>query len=112
MRTLRWSLVTALASAPMLLVYAVTQPIVPGTQEIAGALAVAQIIATLLCARRKLVGAILLSLFGAALLAFTILCAMATHASNAIDPWIMTYYAVFWIPAGVVSVATGAVLLD
>lgn len=110
-RALRWSLITTLVSAPMLIVYALVQPIVPGTRELALALAGLQLAATLLCVRRKLVGAVLLALTGTALLAFTVYCASRTHVQASIDPWTMTYYAVFWVPAGVVSLVAGAVLL-
>jgi hypothetical protein len=105
-RALRWTLISTLVSAPMLLVYAVTQPIVPGTVGFAWALALVQLGATVLCLLRKVVGALLLSLAGAALLVFTLVCTLA-----AAEVWILGYYAVFWVPAGIASVVAGAVML-
>jgi hypothetical protein len=105
-RALRWTLISTLVSAPMLLVYAVTQPIVPGTVGVAWALAIVQLGATVLCLLRKVVGALLLSLAGAALLVFTLVCTLA-----AAELWIIGYYAVFWAPAGLGSVVAGIVML-
>lgn len=110
-RALRWALITTLIAAPMLLVYAFVQPIVPGTKAVALTLAGLQITAALLCVRRKLVGAMLLVMAGAVLLVFTVVCAAATHGQGPTDPWILSYYAVFWVPAGVISLVAGAVLL-
>jgi hypothetical protein len=113
-RALRAALISTLVSAPMLLVYAITQPVVPGTAMFALALAGVQIGATVLCLLRKVVGALVLSLAGAALLVFTIVGIAASWGSNAIEPGslqIMGYYAVFWVPAGVASVLASAVLL-
>ncbi len=112
-RALRWTLLSTLVSAPMLVVYAATQPIVPGTAGFAWALAGVQIGATALCLMRKVVGALLLSLAGAALLVFT-LVGLVSVGAKPVDPSnlrIMGYYAVFWAPAGVASVIASATLL-
>lgn len=108
-RALRWALLATLVSAPMLLVYALTQPVVPDTVGVAWALVGVQLLATWLCLRRKLIGALLLSLAGAALLVFTVACVVAMRLDS---NWpIVGYYAVFWLPAGVTSVIAGAVML-
>lgn len=110
-RALRWMLIATLVSAPMLLVYAVTQPVVPGTVGFAWALVIVQIVATVLCLRRKLIGALLLSMAGAALLVFTIACGLAVAELGIVSARIIGYYAVFWAPAGIASVIAGAVML-
>jgi hypothetical protein len=109
-RALRWALILTFVSVPMLLVYAIDQTVVPGTREAALALAGAQIGAALLCLRRKLVGALLLSLAGAGLLVFTLIGVFATGL-HGVDAQIMLYYAAFWLPAAVGSVVAGAVML-
>jgi hypothetical protein len=113
-RALRAALISTLVAAPMLLVYAITQPVVPGTVALALVLAGVQLGATVLCLLRKVIGALLLSLAGAALLLFTIVCIAASWRLNASEPGslqIIAYYAVFWLPAGVASVSASAVLL-
>jgi hypothetical protein len=107
-RALRAALLSTLVAAPMLLVYAITQPVVPGTATFALVLAAVQLGATVLCLLRKVVGALVLSLAGAALLVFTIVCGVAAEPENA---RIVAYYAVFWVPAGIASVVASAALL-
>lgn len=111
-RALRYTLVTNLAAVPMLLVYAWTQPVVARTAGPAVVLAVVLAIAAGLCAARLVVGALLLTAGGACLLVLTILTAMWSHDGRPIDPWIATYYAVFWTPASIVSLATGVALVQ
>jgi hypothetical protein len=113
-RALRAALISTLVSAPMLLVYAITQPVVPGTAMFALALAGMQIGATVLCLLRKVVGALVLSLAGLALLSFTVVCGIAVWGLRGGDPdsaRIVAYYAVFWVPAGLASVVASAMLL-
>jgi hypothetical protein len=110
---LRWTLISTLVSAPMLVVYAATQAIVPGTAGFAWVLAGVQVGATVLCLLRKVIGALLLSLAGAALLVFTVF-GLVSAGANSTEPGnlqIMGYYAVFWAPAGVASVIASAALL-
>lgn len=111
---LRWTLISTLVSAPMLIVYAATQAIVPGTAGFAWALAGVQLGATVLCLMRKVVGALLLSLAGAALLVFTVVGLVAGVGLSETEPdslRIMGYYAVFWAPAGVASMIASTALL-
>jgi hypothetical protein len=113
-RALRAALLSTLVSASMLLVYAITQPVVPGTATFALVLATVQIGATVLCLLRKVVGALLLSLAGAALLVFTVVCSVAVWGVHEAEPnsvRIMAYYTVFWVPAGVASVIASATML-
>jgi hypothetical protein len=113
-RALRWTLISTLVAAPMLVVYANMQPIVPGSVGFAWALAGVQLGATGLCLARKVVGALVLALAGAALLLFTMVCVVAAWGLNALEPGslqIMGYYAVFWVPSGVASVVAGATML-
>lgn len=113
-RALRAALLSTLVSTSMLLVYAITQPVVPGTATFALVLAAVQIGATMLCVLRKLVGALMLSLAGAALLVFTVVCGVAVWGVREAEPNsvnIMAYYAVFWVPAGVASLIASATML-
>jgi hypothetical protein len=113
-RALRAALLSTLVSASMLLVYAITQPVVPGTATFALVLAGVQIGATMLCVLRKVVGALLLSLAGAALLVFTVVCGVAVWGVHEAEPNsvnIMAYYTLFWVPAGVASVIASATML-
>ena len=65
----------------------------------------------LLCLRRKLSGALLIALAGAALLVLTVVCAVAAVRAGPAERAIIGYYAVFWAPAGIASVLAGAVML-
>jgi hypothetical protein len=110
-RALRWALISTLVSTPMLLVYAITQAVVPGTVGVAWALVAVQTLAILLCLGRKLVGALLLALAGAGLLVLVLVCVLASARLGAGEQAIVAYYAVFWTPAAVASVVAGAVML-
>jgi hypothetical protein len=84
--------------------------VVPATADAAVALAGLLAVAALLSALRKLVGALVLALGGASLLLLTGVTAWMAHDGAAMDPWIVSYYAVFWVPAGVVSLVTAGVM--
>jgi hypothetical protein len=73
---------------------------VPGTVPFAWALVLTQLLATVLCVRRKLIGALLLSLAGVALLSFTLVCVLAAARLGTAETALVAYYAVFWTPAG------------
>jgi hypothetical protein len=109
--SVRWAIVADLIAAFMLLVYAWTQPVVPATVASAQALALLLLVAIGLAAARKVVGALLLALGGFGLLAqtaFTV--AIACSACDERTRTIVTYYAVFWTPAALLSLAAGATL--
>ncbi len=109
-RALRWTFGTNVAAIPMLLVYAWTQPVVVETADAAVVLAGVLTLAAGLCALRSLLGAIMLAVGGACLLALTVVTAWMAHDLGPVDPWIVSYYAVFWVPAGVISLATAGVM--
>jgi hypothetical protein len=67
-----------------------------------------------LCLLRKVVGALMLSLAGLALLVFTVVCGIEVWALRGMEPdsvRIVAYSAVFWVPAGLASVFASATLL-
>ena len=103
-RWLRGMIVTAFAAVPMLLVYAWLQPIVPETQTTALVLAATLTAGGILAVRDKLIGALLLVVAGAGLLAQTAITALDALPG---DRGIAGYYAVFWLPAGVMAIACG-----
>lgn len=100
---LRVTLIAAFAAIPMLLVYAWLQPIVPATRTSALVLAAALAVAGVLAVRGRVVGALLLVLAGVGLLAQA-----AVTGVEASDRSIALYYAVFWVPAGLLALACGA----
>lgn len=107
-RTLRWAVLANLVALPMLLVYAWAQPVVSQTACSAVLLAGLLGISTALIAARKVFGAVLLVVGGIGLGAQ----ALATmHLAAGCDSWVATYYAIFWLPAAVLSLAVGATLL-
>jgi hypothetical protein len=100
---LRATLIAGFAAIPMLLVYAWLQPIVPATQTTALVLAGGLAIAGVLVVRGWVVGALLLVGCGMGLLAQTAVTVIETQQRG-----IAAYYAVFWVPAGLLAVACGA----
>ncbi|MEM6989508.1 MAG: hypothetical protein AAF721_03395, partial [Myxococcota bacterium] len=106
---LRWTVILNLLSIMMLVVYAWTQPVVAQTQASAVVLTVVLGIGVVLTVRRNLGGALVLTLAGAGLLlqsGLTALWAETEHARV-----VTAYYLLFWIPAGLVSTATGVALV-
>lgn len=108
---LRWTIGASLLALPMLFVYAWVQPVIPGTAGPAIALAGLLALSLVLVIARKVIGALLLSLAGAALLALLALMAYgaAAHPEPCLSR-IVAYYAVFWGPAGLLALRTGALL--
>ena len=103
-RLVRPMLVTAFAAVPMLLVYALVQPVAPATRTAAVVLAVVLAGAAAIAVRGKLVGALVLVLAGVGLLAQTLAtAAWAPPEGRAI----VGYYAVFWLPAAACAVVCG-----
>ena len=96
-------LVTAFAAAPMLLVYAWLQPIVPATRVTAIVLAIALTLGTVITVRGKLVGAFVLVLAGLGMLAQS----AVTFAGAGAQRGIAGYYLVFWLPAAVCAIVCG-----
>ncbi len=103
-RWVRATIIAAMAAVPMLLVYAWLQPVAPSTQPTALALAVVLAIGAVLAIRGKLAGALLLVGAGAGLLVQTV-ATVAGAPTGAQGP--AAYYAVFWVPAGLVALGCG-----
>jgi peptidoglycan/LPS O-acetylase OafA/YrhL len=97
-------LVTAFAAAPMLLVYAWLQPIVPETRVTAIILTIALAAGAVVTVRGKLVGAFVLVLAGLGLLVQS--AVTLAHAPDA-QRGIAGYYLVFWLPAAVCAIVCG-----
>lgn len=109
-RGIRWTLFTQLIAIPMLLVYGSSQAIVPATGGPAIALAFVLGAAAVLCVRRKILGALLLALGGPALLILTAVTVWQARHGAPFDLRIAGYYALFWVPAGIVSTVASVVL--
>jgi hypothetical protein len=105
MRVLRLSMIASFVAVPMLLVYAWMQPIVPATQTTAVVLAAGLTLGAVLAVRGKLVGAVILVVAGLGLLAQTLVTMLLAD-----DRFIASYYLVFWTPAAVLAIVSGALL--
>jgi len=103
----RASILTSFFAVPMLLVYAWVQPIVPATATSAVVLAAALALGGALALRGRLVGALVLCAAGVGLLAQL---ALTYRGAPADQHSIVAYYAVFFVPAAVVAIATGVKL--
>jgi hypothetical protein len=106
-RVVRWTALANLVAIPMLLVYTWAQPVVAQTSCWAFSLAILLGVGTALTLTRKVVGAMLLSLAGVGLLGLS----WATVSMGGCGAlWITGYYAVFWIPAGLLSLVCAVML--
>jgi hypothetical protein len=105
MHALRLSLIASFAAVPMLLVYAWMQPVVPETKTTAIVIAAALAIGGALAVRGKLVGALVLVVAGLGLVAQTLATMLLAD-----DRFLPTYYAVFWTPAALLAIVSGALL--
>jgi hypothetical protein len=104
-RALRLTMIAAFVAVPMLLVYAWMQPLVPATATSALVIAAALTLGAVLAVRGKLVGALVLVLAGGGLVAQTLATVvLAEH------PRVALYYVVFWTPAAVLAIVSGALL--
>ena len=104
---LRATIIAAFLAGPMLLVYAWLQPIAPATRDTALGLAAALAVGGTLAVRGKVLGALVLVGAGAGLLAQT----LATWCDAPAAHGVAAYYAAFWLPAGLLAIATGVVLV-
>jgi len=105
-RWLRASMIATFVAVPMLLVYAWMQPLVPATKTSAIVLASVLTVGAVLGVRGKLVGALLLVLAGIGLAVET---AATVHLAQ--EMRIAIYYAFFWMPAAIIAVVTGCLLV-
>ncbi|MEZ4430248.1 MAG: hypothetical protein R3A51_21425 [Nannocystaceae bacterium] len=106
---LRWMILADLVATPTLLIYAWAQPVVPETATPAAVLAFILGLGAILTVARKVIGALLLSLSGVGLVALAAWNVHATLEAPALA--IVGYYAIFWVPAGLLSLVAGARLL-
>lgn len=107
-RAARWAAIANFAALPMLLVYALTQPVVKETFATALCLAPLLGIGAALVVARKSAGVLVLGVTGVGLLAqATATLALATSK----DAWTAQYYAIFWFPAGILGIFAAALVL-
>lgn len=104
-RALRLSMIASFVAVPMLLVYAWMQPIAIETRTTALVLAAVLTLGAILAARGKLAGALVLVVAGLGLLAQTV----ATY-QLATSREVAAYYVVFWTPAAILAIVSGALL--
>lgn len=104
-RTVRLLMIASLMAIPMLLVYAWTQPVVPATRLTALVLAGVLGLGAIAAVRGRLLGVLTLTVGGFGLIAQTAVTYLGAH--SAVDQRIATYYAVFWLPAGLLAIAGG-----
>jgi len=107
---LRWTVLTSLGAAAMLLIYGLTQPIVPETRLPAIVLAALIVFGSFLTVQQKIAGALLTTAGGMALLVLTSANAVIANLDEVNTAMILAYYACFWVPAGVISTITGVTL--
>jgi hypothetical protein len=103
-RTTRWAAIASFAAAPMLVLYALAQPVAPPTVVSALVLAPILAIGGVLVIARRSAGILILALGGVALAAHTIVTAACVVDG---DLLIAGYYATFWLPAALLGVAAG-----
>lgn len=104
----RWAAIANFAAAPMLLLYALGQPVAPRT--IVSALVLAPIlgIGSALVVARRTVGIAILGFGALGILAHT--AATAQYVTAGSLP-IVGYYAAFWLPAALLGLAAGILAL-
>lgn len=100
-RSVRWLIVAALMAVPMLLVYALTQPLGPATRASALALAAVIGLGAIATVRGRVLGVLTLTVAGLGLIGQTVATYLA--ADGAAARHIAGYYAVFWLPAGAIA---------
>lgn len=108
LKSVRWTMMSFMAAIPMLLVYTWVQPIVPETASTALPLAIFLGLSIIASAKRWVIGAVGLVLGGIALIAqagFTY--ALATKLPHPAFADIALYYAIFWVPAGLLALVCG-----
>jgi len=107
-RVTRWAAIANFAAAPMLVLYALGQPMAPSTVTFALVLAPLLALGSVLVVMRRTAGIVLLSLGGVALCAHT--AATAEYAIAGGLP-VVGYYAAFWMPAAVLGITAGVLVL-
>jgi hypothetical protein len=107
-RVTRWAAIASFAAAPMLVLYALGQPMAPATVTFALVLAPILGLGSVLVVMRRTAGIAVLALGGIALVVHT-----AATAHYAIPGGLMVvgYYATFWMPAAILGIAAGALAI-
>lgn len=102
----RWAAIANFGAAPMLLLYALGQPVAPAT--VWSALVLVPVLATgsVLVVMRRTAGIAVLAVGGLALLAHT---AMTLHCVPAYAMRTAGYYTVFWVPAALLGLVAGSI---
>lgn len=101
----RWAAIAAFAAAPMLVLYALCQPVAAETVTPALVLAPVLALGGGLVVARRTIGLLVLLVTGGALMALTIATLeLAPHE------WmgVASYYSAFWTPAAVLGIVAGA----
>jgi hypothetical protein len=101
-----WAAIANLGAAPMLLLYALGQPVAPSTVWAALVLAPVLAIGSALVVARRTAGIAILAAGGLGLLAHT---AMTLHAVPAFAMRTAGYYTVFWMPAALLGLVAGSI---
>ncbi len=104
-RSARWAAIANLAAAPMLVLYALGQPMAPKTVTFALVLAPILGLGSLLVVLRRTAGIAILAVGGVALCLHT--AASAEYAIAGGLP-VVGYYAAFWLPAALLGITAGA----
>lgn len=107
-RSARWAAIANFAAAPMLVLYALGQPVAPATVYSALALAPVLGLGSALVVMRRAAGIAVLAAGGVGLVAHT----AATFDFVAADSApIAGYYAAFWLPAAALGIVAGVIAL-
>lgn len=107
-RVTRWAAIANFAAAPMLVLYALGQPMAPATVTFALVLAPILGAGSALVVMRRTAGIAVLALGGVALVVHT--AATAKYAIAGGLP-VVAYYATFWMPAALLGIGAGVLAL-
>ena len=102
----RWAAIANFGAAPMLLLYALGQPVAPSTVWSALVLAPVLAIGSALVVARRSIGIAILAVGGLGLLAHT---AMTLNCVPAYALRTAGYYTVFWMPAALLGLVAGSI---
>jgi hypothetical protein len=104
-RVTRWAAITNFAAAPMLVLYALGQPMAPATINFALVLAPILGLGSVLVVMRRTAGIAILALGGIALAVHT---SATAHYAITGGLVVVGYYATFWLPAALLGITAGA----
>src|SRR5262249_42266613 len=107
--TARWAAIANLAAGPMLLLYALGQPVAPATVTSALILAPVLGLGAALVVARRTAGLAVPALGGVALLVHT--AATFHYVAVTANVPVVGYYAAFWLPAALLGLTAGLLAL-